>query len=99
MDGLSVAARIIQVIDVASRLVANSVRLYQSADGQLIENQELAAITQLLSDNGKIFIYRSTSNADRNILQTLNANKKNYRNNFLQHPLYFLQGNLPHAPL
>src|SRR5215471_2631335 len=53
MNVLSAAACIIQVIDIASRLVAKGAQLHRSTNGQLVEHQELATISLSLSDNAE----------------------------------------------
>lgn len=53
MDALTIASSIVQFIDFASKLVGKSVRLYNAADGQLDEHQELANITRSLSRNAE----------------------------------------------
>ncbi|KAM0549877.1 hypothetical protein ACHAPJ_009124 [Fusarium lateritium] len=45
MEGLSVAASIIQAIDVSSRLISDGIIIYKSQDGQTVEHRELEEIT------------------------------------------------------
>ena len=45
---LGLAANIVQLVDFASKLVSRSRETYQSADGALVENSELQAVTQNL---------------------------------------------------
>ncbi|KAF5714994.1 P-loop containing protein [Fusarium mundagurra] len=53
MDGISLAASIIQIIDVSSRVVSKSIEIYQSTDHQLIEHREIDHITRALSGSAR----------------------------------------------
>ncbi|RMJ12251.1 hypothetical protein CDV36_008121 [Fusarium kuroshium] len=53
MDGISLAASIIQIIDVSSRVVAKGIDIYQSADGQLTEHGEIDHVTRALSSSAR----------------------------------------------
>ncbi|KAL4725713.1 hypothetical protein ACLX1H_007864 [Fusarium chlamydosporum] len=53
MDGISLAASIIQIIDVSSRVVSKSIEIYQSTDHQLIEHREIDHITRALSASAR----------------------------------------------
>ncbi|KAJ4263451.1 hypothetical protein NW762_006270 [Fusarium torreyae] len=45
MEGLSVAASIIQVIDVSSCVISSSIEIHKSQDGQVVERRELEETT------------------------------------------------------
>jgi hypothetical protein len=51
MEGLSVAANIIQAIDAAGRLISNSIQIYRSQDGQAVERRELEQVTGSLAED------------------------------------------------
>jgi hypothetical protein len=51
MEGLSVAANIIQVIDATSRLISNSIQIHRSQDGQAVERRELEQVTGSLAED------------------------------------------------
>ncbi|KAF4943245.1 hypothetical protein FGADI_13536 [Fusarium gaditjirri] len=53
MDGISLAASIIQIIDVSSRVVSKSIEIYQSTDQKLIEHREIDHITRALSGSAR----------------------------------------------
>ncbi|KAH7243062.1 hypothetical protein B0J15DRAFT_528807 [Fusarium solani] len=53
MDGISLAASIIQIIDISSRVVAKGIDIYQSADGQLTEHGEIDHVTRALSSSAR----------------------------------------------
>ncbi|KAF4464750.1 small s [Fusarium albosuccineum] len=53
MDGIGLAASIIQIIDVSSRVVGKGFDIYQSADGQLTEHAETDHVTRALSNSAQ----------------------------------------------
>lgn len=53
MDGISLAASIIQIIDVSSRVVTSSINIYKSANGQLTEHGEIEDVTCALSSGAR----------------------------------------------
>ncbi|KAJ3538693.1 hypothetical protein NM208_g5796 [Fusarium decemcellulare] len=53
MDGIGLAASIIQIIDVSSRVVGKGIDIYQSADGQLTEHAEIDHVTRALSNSAQ----------------------------------------------
>lgn len=50
MDGLAIAAAVIQFIDFAAGLFAKEASIYKSSDGRTTEHRELERITQSLSE-------------------------------------------------
>jgi len=72
MDGISLAASIIQIIDISSRVVTKSIDIYRSSDGQLIEHHEIDHVTKALSNSaGRIdqLIAKSTARTDAELEQ------------------------------
>jgi hypothetical protein len=54
LSALSLGSNVIQFVDFTSKLLSKSQRLYKSADGALVENLELEAITENLVHLNKV---------------------------------------------
>ena len=65
MDGISLAASIIQIIDLSSRVVSKSIDIYRSSDGQLIEHNEIDEVTKALSASARRIDQLITNSASR----------------------------------
>lgn len=53
LDAVSLAAAVIQMVEFSCKLVFKDNELYQSTDGTLVENRELASVAQNLRRLGK----------------------------------------------